>query len=91
MSRVVALFLLVLSGSLVTVSAATSYINTCQRIAGAISLASDVYYPDSQEYSRDIEHFMSSSTQDAACSVEPGTAADVGTIVRFSLLFSYIN
>ena len=91
MSPIVALFFLALGGSLISVSAATSYVDTCQRIAGAISLASNVYYPGSQEYSTDISHFMSSSTQNAICSVEPGTAADVGTIVGFSLMFSYTN
>jgi hypothetical protein len=33
-------------------------------------------------YAADIEHWASSSTQASACSVEPGTAADVSVIVR---------
>lgn len=32
-------------------------------------------------YSKDIEHWATTSTQNSACSVEPGTAADVGTVV----------
>jgi hypothetical protein len=34
------------------------------------------------EYLFDIEHFSSSSTEASACSVEPGSAEDVGEIVR---------
>lgn len=74
--------ILVLSHFLVPVSA-TLYNTTCHQIAGAISPASDVYYPSSQQYSADISHFVTSSTQSASCSVEPGTAADVGVIVRY--------
>lgn len=32
-------------------------------------------------YFKDIGHWASSSSEDASCSVEPGTAADVGKIV----------
>lgn len=73
----------------------------CRQIEGAISSASDVYWPgDSEthlftvkrhlltrklaafEYEQDIGHYALSSTQMAACSVEPGSPEDVGTIVR---------
>ena len=33
------------------------------------------------EYLLDIEHAYTSSTEDSACSVEPGSAEDVGEIV----------
>ena len=36
------------------------------------------------DYLEDISHYASSSTQYSACSVEPGTAVDVGEIVRAS-------
>jgi hypothetical protein len=36
----------------------------------------------SPEYSYDISHASISSTQASACSVEPGSAEDVGKIVR---------
>ena len=37
-----------------------------------------------QEYSVDIKHYASSSSEVSACSVEPGSAKDVGEIVRYS-------
>lgn len=76
------LSVLALSGSLASVSAATSYNETCAKIASAISPSSQVYYPGSPHYNTDMAHYMVSSTQKAACSVEPGTTADVGVIVR---------
>lgn len=71
----------------------------CRQIEGAISSASDVYWPGEThlftvkrllltrnlaafEYEQDIGHYALSSTQMAACSVEPGSPEDVGTIVR---------
>ena len=39
---------------------------------------------DDPNYLEDISHYSSSSTQFSACSVRPGTAADVGEIVRAS-------
>ncbi|KAI0773004.1 FAD-binding domain-containing protein [Trametes elegans] len=61
----------------------------CDEISKAISSASSVHWPGSswlsgsdQQYAKDIEHWATSSAQDAACSVEPGTAEDVGTILR---------
>ena len=39
---------------------------------------------DDPNYLEDISHYASSSTQFSACSVRPGTAADVGEIVRAS-------
>lgn len=56
--------------------------STCNAIAEAISPASHVWYPLSFHYAKDIEHWAASSTDLAACSVEPGTAEDVGTILQ---------
>jgi hypothetical protein len=91
-----AVFLLAFHAFLVApVSSATSYIATCQQIAGAISSASIVSYSsfidllDGSSYWHDNSHFMISSAQPSACSVQPGTAADVGTIVRFFLKPSF--
>lgn len=36
-------------------------------------------------YLADIEHYSTTSTTDSVCSVEPGTAEDVGTIVRYQI------
>jgi FAD/FMN-containing dehydrogenase len=59
-----------------------SYQSTCLGIASAISSSSQVFYPNSTQYIADNEHAIISSTQDSACSVEPGSAADVGAILR---------
>ncbi|KLO08778.1 FAD-binding domain-containing protein [Schizopora paradoxa] len=58
--------------------------NTCVSIANALknSTASQVFWPLSIQYTTDTEHYMSSSSQIAACSVEPGSAQDVGTVLQ---------
>ncbi|KZV98072.1 FAD-binding domain-containing protein [Exidia glandulosa HHB12029] len=58
------------------------YLDVCNQIKASVSNASDVFFPGSITYSNDIEHWAGSSTQQAACSVEPGTAADVGTVLK---------
>ncbi|KAF8479493.1 FAD-binding domain-containing protein [Russula ochroleuca] len=55
---------------------------TCNQIALAISDASQVFFPSAPEYLSDIEHATPSSTEVSACSVEPGSAEDVGVILR---------
>ncbi|KAL6301066.1 FAD-binding domain-containing protein [Sparassis latifolia] len=54
----------------------------CEEIAAAISSVSDVYWPLELQYTTDIYHYASSSTAQAACSVEPGTAEDLGIILQ---------
>src|SRR5689334_9045950 len=60
----------------------------CALIAQSISSSSAVYYPSNllsfTTYQKDIYHWASSATQQAKCSIEPGTAADVGKIVSIS-------
>ncbi|KAK0224251.1 hypothetical protein IW262DRAFT_882938 [Armillaria fumosa] len=56
-------------------------LNACQSIADAVSSATDVYYPGSSSYVADNEHYATSSSQNSSCSVEPGSAEDVGTIL----------
>ncbi|KAI0271877.1 hypothetical protein BGY98DRAFT_922663 [Russula aff. rugulosa BPL654] len=68
--------------------ARSDFSNTCNTIAAAVSGASQVFFPPSPEYSFDISHASISSTQVSACSVEPGSAEDVGKIVRFTYLGS---
>jgi len=41
-------------------------------------------------YQQDIKHWMTSSSQTAACSVEPGTAEDISIIVRCQI-YQYIR
>jgi hypothetical protein len=71
---------------------------TCNQIAAAISSASQVFFPREHphslicsnlmgdqaatEYLFDIEHYSYSNTEASACSVEPGSAADLSEIVR---------
>ncbi|THH04421.1 hypothetical protein EW145_g5531 [Phellinidium pouzarii] len=57
-------------------------VDICKEVASTISAASDVYYPPSAEYTADILHYASSSMQMSACSVEPGSAEDVGVILK---------
>lgn len=55
--------------------------DVCRTIARTVSSASAVYYPGSANYTSDIFHWYPSSTQQSACSVEPGTVADVARIL----------
>ncbi|KAJ7064518.1 FAD-binding domain-containing protein [Mycena amicta] len=79
-----ATLLLLTSLHLLSAAAAVSTWHICAQIQRAVSSASAVYYPFELfgNYYQDIQHSMSSSTQLSACSVEPGTAADVSTILK---------
>ncbi|KAI9437989.1 FAD-binding domain-containing protein [Lactarius indigo] len=68
--------------SVLTATPSGRYQNTCRRIANAISDCSQVFYPNSTQYNSDIAHAIVSSSQASACSVEPGSAADVSVILR---------
>ncbi|KAJ7250738.1 FAD-binding domain-containing protein [Mycena rebaudengoi] len=59
-------------------------LDVCLQIQGNISSSSAVYYPAdlTGHYQNGISHWASSSTQVAACTVEPGTAADVSLTLR---------
>ncbi|KAJ7627380.1 FAD dependent oxidoreductase [Roridomyces roridus] len=63
-------------------NATTTYATICKQIQYAVSSASTVYFPGDAQYVEDINHWALSSIQDAACSVEPGTAGDVATIIK---------
>ncbi|KAK2460201.1 hypothetical protein APHAL10511_007792 [Amanita phalloides] len=65
-----------------TVDQAASFSDVCRTISSTISSQSDVYYRGQPMYDKDIYHWASSSTQESACTVEPGTAEDVGKILR---------
>ncbi|KAH9017339.1 FAD-binding domain-containing protein [Lactarius deliciosus] len=68
--------------SVLTVTPSGRYQSTCRSIANAISKSSQLFYPNSTQYTADIDHSLVSSSQVSACSVEPGSAADVGVILR---------
>ncbi|PBK85360.1 FAD-binding domain-containing protein [Armillaria gallica] len=55
--------------------------HVCQLIADEVSFVTDVYYPGSSSYVADNEHYATSSSQVSKCSVEPGSAEDVGIIL----------
>ncbi|KAF8329195.1 FAD dependent oxidoreductase [Amanita rubescens] len=59
-----------------------SYLSICSTISNTISSSSAVYYPGSTLYAKDIYHFANSSVQQSACTVEPGSANDVGKILH---------
>ncbi|KAF8267725.1 FAD-binding domain-containing protein [Lactarius quietus] len=54
----------------------------CNQISSAISNSSQVFYPSEAEYVSDNEHWYASSSQESACSVEPGSAQDVSLILQ---------
>ncbi|KAI9069033.1 FAD-binding domain-containing protein [Trametes sanguinea] len=65
------------------VEARGAYVSVCQEIRSAVSSASAVHFPGlDAAYVKDISHWATSSTAQAACSVEPGTAEDVGIILQ---------
>ncbi|OAX38749.1 FAD-binding domain-containing protein [Rhizopogon vinicolor AM-OR11-026] len=62
---------------------AGNYAATCQEIATSVSSsASKVYYNGSPQYTKDNDHWASSSSQTSACSFEPATAQDVGIALQ---------
>ncbi|KAN0131916.1 hypothetical protein V8E53_010196 [Lactarius tabidus] len=61
--------------------ASSSFLETCDQIAKAVSNASQVFFPTSIPYLSDNFHYSLSSSQQSACSVEPGTAEDVSKIL----------
>ncbi|KAI9465692.1 FAD-binding domain-containing protein [Lactarius psammicola] len=62
--------------------ASFSFRGTCDQIAKTVSGASQVFFPPSAQYLSDIYHYAPSSSQESACSVEPGNAEDVSKILR---------
>ncbi|KAL4079832.1 FAD-binding domain-containing protein [Scleroderma citrinum] len=65
-----------------SVSTSAKSINaTCNAIAAAVSSASGLYYNGST-YDLDMYHWASSSTQQAVCAFEPGTAQDVAIALQ---------
>ncbi|TFK35825.1 FAD-binding domain-containing protein [Crucibulum laeve] len=70
-------------GTVVSASAKPTIDPICFLISKAASSATDVYYPGSPDYIEGISHYANrSSTQISKCVVEPGTAQDVGTIMK---------
>ncbi|KAH9925023.1 FAD-binding domain-containing protein [Epithele typhae] len=59
--------------------------DVCNQIKAAITNDSAVEFSlldFNPTYNKDVGHWMTSSSQQAACSVEPGTAEDVGKILQ---------
>ncbi|EIN11996.1 FAD-binding domain-containing protein [Punctularia strigosozonata HHB-11173 SS5] len=57
-------------------------LSACRLIAGRISDASAVFYPDAVAYETDMVHAFGSSAQNATCSVQPANAQDVAEVVN---------
>ncbi|KAF8736610.1 hypothetical protein AX14_014265, partial [Amanita brunnescens Koide BX004] len=58
------------------------YKQVCQAISRAVSHQSAVFYPGGNNYNNDTLHYAITSSQQSACSVEPGSAEDVGRILQ---------
>ncbi|KAG2356648.1 FAD dependent oxidoreductase [Suillus spraguei] len=54
----------------------------CQQIASKVSSSSKVYYLGSTQYTNDIYHWASSSSQNSECSFEPATTEDIGIALQ---------
>ncbi|ESK87593.1 hypothetical protein Moror_1951 [Moniliophthora roreri MCA 2997] len=72
---------LVLVSSLVSAAPSGGYTETCKEIEERVSSASAVAYPGSEQYETDIFHPYSSSAQESACTVQPGTPEDAALIL----------
>ncbi|KAI3607394.1 hypothetical protein WG66_004638 [Moniliophthora roreri] len=72
---------LVLVSSLVSAAPSGGYTETCKEIEERVSSASAVAYPGSEQYEIDIFHPYSSSAQESACTVQPGTPEDAALIL----------
>ncbi|KAK7033658.1 hypothetical protein VNI00_012658 [Paramarasmius palmivorus] len=73
---------LVLASSLVSAAPPNrQYAQTCREIERRVSSASAVAYPGSDQYAQDILHPYASSTQESACTVQPGTPEDAALIL----------
>ncbi|KAF9510991.1 hypothetical protein BS47DRAFT_1299511 [Hydnum rufescens UP504] len=80
---VVALLPLVLGRSVsLNLETRAKYHSTCLAIQHVISHASQVFHPGNVPYVNDTSHWVPSSTQASACSVEPGTVEDVSKILK---------
>ncbi|KAI0340261.1 FAD-binding domain-containing protein [Trametopsis cervina] len=68
-----------------SVHAAFNATIACQQIQKVISSSSEVFWPGkyrSLRYTKDVNHWASSSSDVSACSVEPGTADDLGRVLQ---------
>jgi hypothetical protein len=53
----------------------------CAQIQASVSSASSVAYPLTLQYTADNAHYAASSSDTSVCTVEPGSIADVSTVV----------
>ncbi|KAF8267724.1 hypothetical protein EI94DRAFT_1801300 [Lactarius quietus] len=58
------------------------FLTVCTQISSVISNKSQVFFPPEAGYVFDNEHAYASSSQESACSVEPGSAQDVSLILQ---------
>jgi hypothetical protein len=64
---------------------------TCQTIQKTLSSQSGIFYPgtNSSNYDVGLSHWANSSSQAAACVVEPASAGEVAKIVSVFFALSY--
>ncbi|KAG2353780.1 hypothetical protein BDR07DRAFT_1495702 [Suillus spraguei] len=58
------------------------YNATCQEIANAVSLDSNVYYAGSPQFVNDTMNWSLTNTQSPTCSFEPANAQDVAIALQ---------
>ncbi|KAH9929832.1 FAD-binding domain-containing protein [Fomitopsis serialis] len=58
-----------------------SHLAVCNAVAQVVSSKSSIFYPGSDQYNSDNHHWALSSTTNSTCTVEPGTAEDIGKIL----------
>ncbi|TFK49560.1 FAD dependent oxidoreductase [Heliocybe sulcata] len=70
------------SGPELFVRSADATSSACSQIEAALSSASELSLPGLGSFYQDIGHWATSSTQQAACSVQPGSTQDLGKIMQ---------
>jgi len=73
---------LIASNEQIPLGHSDDYRLVCHGLSRNISPASQVFPPGSPQFAVDIARWVSSSSQISACSVRPGTAEDLGLIIR---------
>lgn len=75
------LFLSFIALALPSMIAHNTASEACTQLRGTLSESSGIFEPGSLEYDAGVKHWAASSSQAAACVVEPGSAEDVAEIV----------
>ncbi|KAF8305871.1 FAD-binding domain-containing protein [Clavulina sp. PMI_390] len=63
-------------------SSGETFLQTCKLLQTTISNSSAVSYPGSSQYYEHVQHWLPTSSEVSACSVQPNTVEDLSTIVQ---------